>query len=202
VQFKNKEGSLELKIQVKKEWNLKKVHVGIFVRDENSPLIYQAWAGALNGRSGPAEPEKKPEKKTEKEPSEDAKIKSAAFYQEGLRIQKQGDIPGAILKYEEALKLDPKNWACLNHYAWFLGVDAKGGFRDLKKALVLALRSAEASNWKNKDVIDTVAEVYFQKKEYEQAVKYGKMALKPGLVGNCKQNYLEKQLLKFTEALK
>lgn len=126
---------------------------------------------------------------------------SKAAYEAGLKIEKDGKLDDAIALWEKALELDAKNWACLNHYAWFLAVTAPADKKDLKKAEELALRAAEASAWKNKDVIDTVAEVYFQRKEFAKAVEMQKKALAEGLVGNSNRKYLEKQLQKFEAAL-
>ena len=126
---------------------------------------------------------------------------SKAAHEAGLALEKEKQIDAAIAKWEEAIKLDPKNWACLNHYAWFLAVTAPDGQKDLKKAEDLALRAAEASAWKNKDVLDTVAEVYFQRKQYAKAVETQKQALAEGLEGHSKTAYLEKQFKKFEEAL-
>ena len=133
------------------------------------------------------------------QPSADA---SKAAYESGLKVEKDGKLDDAITLWEKALELDPKNWACLNHYAWFLAVSAPADKKDLKKAEALALRAAEASGWKNKDVIDTVAEVYFQRKQFAQAVETQKKALADGLEGHSNRKYLEKQLQKFEEALK
>ena len=135
------------------------------------------------------------------EASEENQKKSKELLQEGLTIEKEKDIPAAIAKWEAALKLDGRNAACLNHYAWFLAVTAPEERRDAKKALELAIRAAQASAWRNRDILDTVAEVYFQLKQYEKAVETQKKALVDGLEGHSKPKYLEAQLQKFEKAL-
>lgn len=133
--------------------------------------------------------------------SEEQQSKSTALYKEGLAIEKKKDLDSAISRWEEALRVDPRNAACMNHYAWFLAVTAPAERKNLDRALVLARRSAKASDWKNHDVLDTLAEVHFHRKEYAKAVEVQKKALQPGTVGNVKDPYLKKQLQKFEKAL-
>ena len=126
--------------------------------------------------------------------------KSVAAYTEALEIEKKKDLPGAIAKWEEALKLDPRNTACLNHYAWFLGVSAPAEHRNLAKGLELSQLADRIAESKNHDILDTVAEIHFQRGDFEKAIEAQKKALQPGLTGNCDRNYLEKQLKKFEKA--
>src|SRR5262245_1852285 len=80
--------------------------------------------------------------------------RSTETYREALEIEKKKDLPGAIAKWEEALKLDPRNTFCLNHYAWFLGVSAPEEHRNLKKGLELAILADRIAEGKNHDILD------------------------------------------------
>ena len=96
---------------------------------------------------------------------------SQNLYKEGQALEKATDLKSAIGKWEEGVKLDARNWTLLNHFAWFLGVSAPAEFRNTKMALTLALQSARITGWKNKDVIDSVAEIYFQCGDFAHAVE-------------------------------
>jgi tetratricopeptide (TPR) repeat protein len=122
---------------------------------------------------------------------------SMQLYRDGLGLQPT-NLVAAVEKYELALRRDGCNWEALNHYAWFLGVTAPTAYRNTERALGLALRAAEVTGWHNKDVIDTVAEVYFQRGEIGKAIELEKKALLPGLVGKSKEKYLKGQLDRFT----
>ncbi len=132
--------------------------------------------------------------------SEEKQAASKKLYEAGLAIEKTKDLDGAIAKWKEALKTDPRNAACMNHYAWFLAVTAPKEKKDVDRALALARRSALVTELKNHDILDTVAEIHFIRKEYKLAVAVQKVALQALPMGKGKRRYLLKQLHKFEEA--
>lgn len=157
-------------------------------------LTLLACAGFARAKEAPADFERKA-------PVSDAdRAASKKVYEDALGIEKGGDVASAASQYAAAIKLDPENAACLNHYAWFLAVTAPEKMRDPAKALKLALQAAKATGEKNRDILDTVAEVYFRIGDHARAVEYGKKALADGLEGHSKQKYLEAQLKKFVDA--
>ncbi|PCJ51909.1 MAG: hypothetical protein COA79_25050 [Planctomycetota bacterium] len=134
--------------------------------------------------------------------SQETKDRSIALYKEGLVIQKKGRTKAGLAKYDQAIRIDPDNWACLNHYAWYLAVEAPKEDQDLKRALRMVVVSNKVQNQKNRDVLDTLAEIYHRMGRHKEAVAAQKMALMSGTVGNSKKGYLEQQLKKFEEKLK
>ncbi|MCW8129479.1 MAG: hypothetical protein KIS92_03765 [Planctomycetota bacterium] len=158
--------------------------------------VFAAASGRLCAEEEP------PPKILERQPavSEADREASKKMYDDAREIEKNGDVKTAASQYEAAIKLDPTHAACMNHYAWFLAVTAPPKLRDLAKAERLALQAAKVSGEKNRDILDTVAEVYFQKKEFARAVEWGKKALAEGLEGHSKKKYLEEQLDKFVNA--
>lgn len=133
---------------------------------------------------------------------EDAQQASTALYKEGLKIQKEEkDLARAIAKWDEALKTDPRNAKCMNHYAWFLAVDAAADRRDVARAIELSTMAARITEWKDRDIIDIVAEAHFQNKSYEQAIATLEKAYAPETTTGAKKDYLDGQMKKFKDAL-
>jgi Tfp pilus assembly protein PilF len=126
-------------------------------------------------------------------------VRSQTLYEEGLAIQKKGDIKTAIEKWEQALELNPKNVSCLNHYAWHLSVVVEGKDKNLPKALEMSLKAVEASEGKHLDSLDTLAEIYFRMKQGSKAVETMRKALAQDTSGlsKKKQKYYADQLTKF-----
>ena len=134
-------------------------------------------------------------------PSDPAAAQAQTLFKAGTQAAKAKDWSTTKAKWDEALRLDPKNWEILNHYAWFLVDTVPPEMRDADKALALALKASSLTGDKNKDVLDTVAEIWFYKKDFAKAVEYGRKALEPGLQGHTKTEYFEKQMVRFEKAL-
>lgn len=133
---------------------------------------------------------------------EDAQQTSTALYKEGLKIQKEEkDLARAIAKWDEALKTDPRNAKCMNHYAWFLAVDAEADRRDVARAIELSTLAARITEWKDRDIIDTVAEAHYQNKNYELAIATLEKAYAPETTTGAQKKYLDGQMKKFKDAL-
>lgn len=129
--------------------------------------------------------------------------RSTALYKAGLDLQKQqNDLDGAIAKYEEALRVNPANADCLNHYAWFLAVEAPAERRKIDRGIELALRAVQASDGTRPDILDTLAEAYFQKGDFAKAAKVGRQAVRVQQESGSPKyrEYLQKQLAKFEQA--
>lgn len=123
------------------------------------------------------------------------------LYQEGKQATKAKDWAMAAAKWEEALKIDPQNAEMLNHYAWFLVDTVPPELRKADLALEMATKANELVGGKNKDILDTLAEIAYQKKEYAKAVELSRRSLEPGLQGHANPKGLQRQLVKFEKAL-
>ena len=127
-------------------------------------------------------------------------VQSTALYKAGLELQKtQNNLASAVGKYEAALQLNPTNADCLNHYAWFLAVDAPQELKNIDRGIALALRAVSASDGKRPDILDTLAEAYFQQGDIARAIETGRRAIRAQQESgsNKFKNYLERQQAKF-----
>lgn len=128
---------------------------------------------------------------------------STTLYKTGLDLQKkQNDLDGAIAKYEEALRVNPANADCLNHYAWFLAVEAPAERKKIDRGIELGLLAVKASDGKRPDILDTLAEAYFQKGDFAQAVETGRQAVRAQQESGSPKykDYLQTQQIKFEAA--
>jgi arylsulfatase A-like enzyme len=104
-------------------------------------------------------------------------------------------------KWAGKLKDNPQSPDVLSQYAWFLLDTLPDELKDVDKALELAEKANELAGGKDRDILDTLSEIWFVKKDYAKAVDYSRKSLEPGLQGKGKLKSLQKQLAKCEKAL-
>jgi tetratricopeptide (TPR) repeat protein len=98
----------------------------------------------------------------------------------------------AILRYEEALRRDPKLAAAHNNLAWLYATSADPAYRNPKGALEHARRAVELTEWKEPNFIDTLAEAFFVNNNFDEAVRTQSKALKLAPNNREFQEHMEK----------
>jgi tetratricopeptide (TPR) repeat protein len=114
----------------------------------------------------------------------------------GQAYEQTGHGEDALYSLEKGLEADPGNVGILNHMGWFYATAEDPTLRDPAKALAYAQRAVDASDGKEANILDTLAEAYYVNQQYDEAIETEERALElaPEL------EPLQNQLKKFREA--
>lgn len=88
-----------------------------------------------------------------------------------------GDHAAAIADLEKALELQPDNDSVLNNLAWVLATSPDDAVRDGKRAIGLAQKACELTEWKQPHVISTLAAAHAESGDFDEARKYSRQAV-------------------------
>jgi tetratricopeptide (TPR) repeat protein len=118
------------------------------------------------------------------------------WIQLGQLYEQMGRGEDALHALEMGLEADPGNVGTLNQMGWFYATAENPTLRDPAKAIAYAQRAVEASNGRDANILDTLAEAYYANQEFDEAIETEERALEitPGLEA------LQNQLNKFREA--
>jgi tetratricopeptide (TPR) repeat protein len=104
-----------------------------------------------------------------------------ARYNLGLVLSKQGNFTEAITHYRHVLALEPDNAAALNSIAWILCTHPDKKHRDPGRAIALAKRAAELTEYNKAEILDTLATACAAAGQFDKAVAIGRSALRLAL---------------------
>ena len=91
-----------------------------------------------------------------------------------------GDHTGALADLERALELDADNDGVLNNLAWLLATSPDDALRDGWRAIELATKACEETEWKQAHIISTLAAGYAEAGDFEKAREFSKKAVETG----------------------
>ncbi|HWB09944.1 MAG TPA: tetratricopeptide repeat protein [Pirellulales bacterium] len=86
----------------------------------------------------------------------------------------------AIDDYEQALKIAPANSGVLNNLAWVLATSPEAELRDGNRALELAMKACEVTNYKQAHILSTLAAAYAEKGDFATARKWSAQSVEMG----------------------
>jgi Flp pilus assembly protein TadD len=86
----------------------------------------------------------------------------------------------AVAVFQEAIRLNPNRPDAYNNLAWLLSTCPQAAVRDGHKALQLALKACDFSDWRNAEMLDTLAAAYAECKMFAEAAQWQKRAVEMG----------------------
>jgi tetratricopeptide (TPR) repeat protein len=105
----------------------------------------------------------------------------------------------AIDEYYESIRVDPKYPSPYNNLAWLLATCPKDKLRDGKKALELATKACELSEWKWTFNLGTLGAAYAECGDFKEAVKWQKKAIELGYEDVVELEKAQKRLKLYEE---
>ncbi len=123
----------------------------------------------------------------DKQPSKAITAYSDVLDQESnnfLALQARGDSflnvgkhAEAIADFQRALKIQPNDTTILNNLAWVLATSPEAGLRDGKRAVELATKACENTDYKTPHILSTLAAAFAEEGNFETAIKWSQQAV-------------------------
>jgi tetratricopeptide (TPR) repeat protein len=83
----------------------------------------------------------------------------------------------AIVDFGRALELKPDDTSLLNNLAWVLATSPEDGLRDSKRAVELATKACEKTEYKTPHILSTLAAAFAEDGNFETAIKWSQEAV-------------------------
>ena len=102
---------------------------------------------------------------------------ASAYGNRGYAHKQKGDYAAAVTDYVAAIELNPRIPETLNDLAWLLATCPKAAFRDPKKSVELATRACVLTEYKDWNLLDTLAASFAANKRFDDATKWARIAI-------------------------
>jgi Tfp pilus assembly protein PilF len=100
-----------------------------------------------------------------------------AYNNRGVIYRLKGQYDRAISDFNKAIEMNSLDPEAYNNLAWLFATAKAPAFRDGRRAVELALRACELSDWKIGEYLDTLAAAYARRGDFDYAVKWQEKAL-------------------------
>lgn len=112
-----------------------------------------------------------------------------------------GDHAAAVEDFSAAYKVEPDDSALLNNYAWVLATSPDDDVRDGKRAIELAEKACELTEYKAPHILSTLAAGYAETGDFEKAREWSKKAVDLAEEQDDRENgpQLKKELASYEE---
>ena len=91
-----------------------------------------------------------------------------------------GNHARAIADYDQGLEIDEEDSGILNNLAWLLSTTPYAELRDGKRAIELATKACELTEYKEAHILSTLASSYAEADDWENALKWAEKAVVRG----------------------
>ena len=100
----------------------------------------------------------------------------------------------AIADFEILLKQKPDDDNILNNFAWVLATSPDDKLRDGQRAIKLATKACEVTEYKKAHILSTLAAAYAETGDFETATKWSGKAVEMGVKEKEVDDQLKKEL--------
>lgn len=107
-------------------------------------------------------------------------------YNLGLLYHRQNRFEKAISHWTEVLKLKPDHLQTINSFAWILATNSQTKYRDPQRAVRLAQKACNLTNFNDPTQLDTLAAAYAADGQFDKAVETAQKALDLAIAQNRK----------------
>jgi tetratricopeptide (TPR) repeat protein len=105
----------------------------------------------------------------------------------------------AIADFEIVVKQQPEDDSILNNFAWVLATSPDEALRDGKRAIELATKACEVTEYKEAHILSTLAAAYAETGDFETAVKWSRKAVELGTPEGEVDEQLQNELKSYLE---
>ena len=104
----------------------------------------------------------------------------AAYHNRGNAYADKGEYAKAIADFNQAIRLAPDDPDNYTNLSWLLATCPKDEVRDGKRALQMATRACELTDWEDANDIENLAAAYAECGQFDEAVKWQTKAVELG----------------------
>jgi hypothetical protein len=98
----------------------------------------------------------------------------------------------SLILFQHALDVTKENYLAMNNVAWFLAANREAAIHNPDKAIRLAQRACELTNYKDLHILDTLAVAYAAAGDFSKAIETAEKALE--LCRSPEQNTLKEEI--------